>query len=157
MTNPLTAVRLAEPEDAPAVLELCWAAHQERPDRSLSRPKVEAMVAGCLDATGGMIGVVDVDGDLRAMAGLIISSPWFSEDRELYDWLVFVRQDCRHLSYLSPLLRWMRRIAIKTQLPIVSGWIGDERAAAKAAAYRRHFAPYGEFYRYDPNSGMRSA
>lgn len=149
-----TPVRIAEPQDESGVLDLCWAAHIEKPERSLSRRKVEAMVRGCLSRADGLVGIIEVGGDVRAMAGLIFSEPWYSEDKEISDWLVFVRQDCRHLCYLSPLLRFMRRCAIKTGLPIVSGFVGDERAAAKAAAYRRHFPAYGQLFRYDPNAGL---
>lgn len=144
-------VRLASASDEAGILALCWQAHEERNERSLSRPKAEAMVHNCL-AGNGVIGVVDVEADIRAMIGLIISSAWCSDDLELYDWLVFVRPDCRHLRYLTPLLTFARQQAIRLKLPLWMGFIGYERSEAKARAYRRHFAAYGEFFRFDPKS-----
>ena len=144
-------VRIATPQDVQAILDLCWLAHEERNERSLSKTKAEAMVRNCLNG-GGVIGVIEVDGDIRAMVGLVISSVWCSEDRELYDWLVFVRPDCRRLRYLSPLLRFARKQAIRLRLPLWMGFIGGDRAEAKAAAYRRNFpgSEYGAFFRFTP-------
>lgn len=119
------------------------------PERSLSIPKVEKMVHDSLKSSG-LVGVVDVDGDLRAMIGLVVSSAWCSEDPELYDWLAFVRPDCRHLRYFTQLLLFAKDRSNQLGFPLWLGFIGDERVEAKARAYRRHVPKYGEFFRYTP-------
>ncbi len=151
------SVRLAGPHDEAGVLDLCWLAHAERPERSLSKPKVETMVRGCLAGGNGVIGVVEVESDVRAMVGLTVSTTWCSEDLELYDWLVFVRPDCRHLRYLTPLLLFAKHQAIRLGLPLWMGFIGDERAEAKARAYHRHLPRFGEFFRFDPHRPQEAA
>lgn len=143
-------VRLANLADEEKILSLCWLAHEEMPERSLSPVKVQSMVRQSLTSDQGLIGVVDVGGDVRAMIGLIVSSPWCSEDLEIYDWLAFVRPDCRHLRYFTQLLLWAKGQAHRLHLPIVLGFIGDERVEAKARAYRRHMPKFGEFFRYHP-------
>ena len=145
-------VRIAAPQDEPAILELCWLAHAERPERSLSKPKAQTMVRNCLAGQGGVIGVVDVESDIRAMVGLVVSAAWCSDDLELYDWLVFVRADCRHLRYLTPILTFAKEQAIRLGLPLWMGFIGDERVAAKGRAYHRHFGKFGETFRFDPRA-----
>lgn len=147
-----TIVRIACPQDEPGILELCWLAHEERPERSLSKPKAQSMVQSCLTGNSGVIGVVDVDSDIRAMVGLVISAAWCSEDLELYDWLVFVRPDCRHLRYLTPLLAFSKEQAIRLGIPLWMGFVGDDRVAAKGRAYHRHFPKFGEFFRFDPHT-----
>ena len=142
-------VRLASLSDEDKILALCWDAHKEMPDRRLSIPKVQGMVRGCLSGNG-IIGVVDACGDIRGMVGLIATTPWFSEDNELHDWLTFVRADCRHLRYFSALLRFAKGEAERVGLPLHVGHVGDDRMEAKARAYRRHFPKYGEFFRYTP-------
>lgn len=143
-------VRLATLADEEQILKLCCLAHAEMPERSLSLPKVQSMVRQSLTTDQGLIGIVKVDNDVRAMIGLIVSSPWCSEDLEIYDWLAFVRPDCRHLRYFTQLLLWAKGQAHRMQLPIVLGFIGDERVEAKARAYRRHMPKFGEFFRYHP-------
>lgn len=148
-TNIENPVRIATLADAPKILDLCWLAHREMPDRTLSVPKVEAMVHATL-TDQGVIGVVDVDGDIRAMIGLVMSSAWCSEDLELHDWLAFVRPDCRHLRYFTQLLLFAKGQANRLNMPLWLGFIGDERVEAKARAYRRQVPKFGEFFRYLP-------
>lgn len=148
-TNNEFEVRLANISDEDKILALCWDAHKEMPDRRLSIPKVENMVRSSL-TNNGLIGVVDVGGDIRAMVGLIVTSPWCSDDLELHDWLTFVRPDCRHLRYFSALLRFAKGEASRLGLPLWMGFIGDQRVEAKARAYRRHLPQFGEFFRYLP-------
>ena len=131
-------------------MALCWQAHAERNERSGSDRKAREMIANCL-AGNGAIGLVEVQGDYRAMCGLVVSSIWCSEDKELFDWLVYVRPDCRQLRYLSPLLEFAKGQALAFGLPLNMGWIGDERSEAKSKAYQRKFPKYGEFYRFDPH------
>ena len=150
MQNP-TPVRIARPQDELGILDLCWLAHGERSERSLNKVKVQTMVRSCLTGQCGMIGIVEVASDVRAMVGLIVSSAWCSDDLELHDWLVFVRPDCRHLRYLTPLLAFAKQQSIRLNLPLWMGFIGDERAEAKARAYHRHLPKFGEFFRFDPH------
>lgn len=142
-------VRLAAPSDESAIMDLCFLAHREMPDRSLSVPKVQNMVRSSLNGNG-IIGVVDVGGDIRAMIGLVISSAWCSEDLELHDWLAFVRPDCRHLRYFTQLLLFAKGQSDRLNIPLWLGFVGDERVEAKARAYRRHVPKYGEFFKYTP-------
>lgn len=135
--------------DEAKILDLCWLAYKEMPPRSLSVPKVEAMVRNTLTGQG-VAGVVDVDGDIRGLIGLCISSAWYSDDLEMYDWLAFVRPDCRHLRYFSRLLVFAKEQADLRNMPLWLGFIGDERIEAKARAYRRHVPRFGELFRYTP-------
>lgn len=148
-THSTHVVRLATLADEDKILELCWKAHEEMPERTLSAPKVRNMVRSSL-TTNGLIGVVDAEGDIRAMVGLVVTSPWCSDDLELHDWLTFVRPDCRHLRYFSALLRFAKGEASRLGIPLWMGFIGDQRVEAKARAYRRHLPQFGEFFRYLP-------
>ncbi len=152
-----THVRMATPQDEAAVLELCWLAHEERQERSLSKPKAQAMVRKCLTTDEGLIGVIDAGPAIGAMVGLVISSAWCSDDLELYDWLMFVRADCRHLRYLTPLFVFSKEQAIRLGIPLWMGFVGDERVEAKARAYRRHLPRFGEFFRFDPHRPQEAA
>ncbi len=150
-------VRMATPQDEAAVLDLCWLAHEEMPaGRALCKPKVESMVRGVLGGQG-VIGVVDVDHDIRAMIGLVVSSSWYSNDHELHDWLAFVRPDCRSLRYFTPLLLFAKEQAKALGLPLWLGFVGDERVDAKGRAYHRHLPKFGEFFRFDPHRPQEAA
>lgn len=148
-THTTHVVRMATLADEAKILELCWKAHEEMPERTLSIPKVEGMVRSTL-TDRGVIGVVDHEGDIRAMIGLVVSAAWCSDDLELHDWLAFVRPDCRHLRYFSRLLMFAKDQANQMHMPLWLGFIGDERVEAKARAYRRHVPKFGEFFRYLP-------
>jgi hypothetical protein len=144
-------VRLATENDVEGIIALCWLAQRERNERTPCERKAREMVANCLNGNGA-IGIIEVDGDYRAMCGLVKSSPWCSEDVELYDWLTYVRTDCRHLRYLTPLLKFARGQATEQGIVLWMGWIGDERSEAKSKAYQRRYPKYGEFYRFDPRA-----
>lgn len=149
-THIANPVRIATLADEEQILSLCWLAHKEMPDRTLSVPKVEIMVRDTLTGKG-VIGVVDVEGDVRAMIGLEFAAAWCSDDLELRDWLAFVRPDCRHMRYFTQLLLFAKEQANRFGLPLWMSFIGDESVEAKARAYRRQVPKFGEFFRYLPS------
>lgn len=157
MTAP-SIVRVAKPEDYMGVWRLLLASHAENGKFPLAPAKVEFFVRRALvpemippDDTGprGVIGVIGaLGGTLEALAFVVIGGFWYTDQRHLEEYMVFVDPECRRSNHARALIGWMKQQSDITGLPLVTGIISNERTEAKVRLYERMLPKAGAFFLY---------
>lgn len=156
MTCPST-VRVAKPADHTEIWRLFLQGHRENGKFSLAPEKVDYFLSRALHPemipdwdTGprGAIGVIGAIGALEALVFVTIGTYWYSHDRHLEEFIVYVDPECRKSGHARELVDWMKRQSDVTGLPLITGIISSERTEAKVRLYRRMLEPVGAFFLY---------
>jgi hypothetical protein len=156
-----SVVRVAGPNDFQECFRLFMQADKDNGGLFLLAPdKVQAIIHRFLnlhlipdDDTGmrGIIGVIGEPGSLEALCGLVISDIWYTHQKHLADFLVFVDPEARHSEHAQALLAWMKKQSDLTGLPLMSGIVSTKRTEAKCRLYKRMMPKkVGEYYFYAP-------
>ena len=164
MTCP-SIVRIAQPADHTEIWRLFLQGHRENGKFSLAPEKVDWFLSRALRPdlipewdTGprGAVGVIGDVGKLEALVFVTIGTYWYSHDRHLEEFIVYVDPECRQSAHARVLIEWMKHQSDRTGLPLVTGIISTERTEAKVRLYRRMLEPVGAFFLYGPK-GSTSA
>jgi hypothetical protein len=156
MTCP-SIVRIAKPADHTEIWRLFLQGHRENGKFALAPEKVDWFLARALRPemipewdTGprGAVGVIGDVGKLEALVFVTIGTYWYSHDRHLEEFIVYVDPECRQSSHARVLIEWMKTQSDRTGLPLVTGIISTERTEAKVRLYRRMLEPVGAFFLY---------
>jgi GNAT superfamily N-acetyltransferase len=156
MTCP-SIVRIAQPADHTEIWRLFLQGHRENGKFTLAPEKVDWFLARALRPelipewdTGprGAIGVIGDVGALEALVFVTIGTYWYSHDRHLEEFIVYVDPECRQSGHARVLIEWMKQQSDRTGLPLVTGIISSERTEAKVRLYRRMLEPVGAFFLY---------
>lgn len=165
MTCP-SIVRVAKPEDHVEIWRLFLQGHRENGQFNLAPEKVEFFLSRALCPqsipewdTGprGAIGVIGDVGRLEALVFVTIGSYWYSHDRHLEEFLVFVDPECRRSGHARALVDWMKLQSDRTGLPLVTGIISNTRTEAKVALYSRMLPKVGAFFLYGNKGSVHSS
>lgn len=165
MTCP-SIVRVARPEDHVEIWRLFLQGHKENGQFNLAPEKVDFFLqrALCPDMipewdTGprGAIGVIGDVGALEALVFVTIGTYWYSNDRHLEEFLVFVDPECRRSNHARALVDWMKQQSDRTGLPLVTGIISNERTEAKVRLYQRMLPKVGAFFLYGGKGSVHSS
>lgn len=165
MTCP-SVVRIAKPVDRHELWRLFLQGHRENGQFHLAPEKVDWFLSRALHPelipewdTGarGAIGVIGDVGRLEAMAFVTIGTFWYSHDRHLEEFLVYVDPECRASYHARALISWMKAQSDRTGLPLLTGVISNERTEAKVRLYRRMLPAVGAFFLYGGNESVRSS
>jgi len=160
MTCP-SIVRVARPEDFEEVWRLLLQGHHENGHRKLAPEKAAWYVHRALFPhlipnwdTGfrGVIGVIGDVGRLEALAFISVSGFWYTHERHIEEFIVYVDPECRRSFHARALINWMKERVEKTQLPLLTGVISNERTEAKVALYERMLPKIGAFFFQQPQS-----
>lgn len=151
-------VRRAQPADHTEIWRLFLQGHRENGKFALAPEKCEYFISRALypDAipewdTGPRptIAVIGEVGALEAIAILAIGSMWYSHERHLEEFVVFVDPECRRGGFHArAMIDWMKSKSDLTGLPLLSGIISTERTEAKVRLYRRMMPAVGAFFLY---------
>ena len=150
-------VRVADVRDRAEVWRLFLHSHQDNGLFSLAPEKVDVFLNRLLmpelipdDDTGvrGVIGVIGPVGELEALCGICISDVWYTSEKHLADFLVFVDPANRASDHASALLHWMKLQSDLIGLPLLSGVVSSKRTEAKCRLFKRMFPKVGEYYLY---------
>ena len=150
-------VRIAQPADHTEIWRLFLQGHRENGKFSLAPEKVDWFLSRALRPemipewdTGprGAIGVIGDIGKLEALVFVTLGSYWYSHDRHLEEFIVYVDPECRQSAHARVLIEWMKHQSDRTGLPLVTGIISTERTEAKVRLYRRMLEPVGAFFLY---------
>ena len=161
MTCP-SIVRIAKPDDHREIWRLFLQGHRENGMFALAPEKVQWFMTRALAPhtipngdTGprGVIGVIGSDGDLEALAFVLISEFWYSTDKHIEELLVYVDPECRKSGHARALVNWMKEQSDYTGLKLVTGIISNERTEAKCRLYQRLLPKAGEFFVYMGTKG----
>lgn len=159
-------VRAATMRDYQDVLRLFLQSHVENGLFSLAPDKLHWMLTRFLapelipeDDPGlrGVIGVIGKEGSLEALCGLCISDLWYTHEKHLSDFLVFVDPEYRTTNHAQTLISWMKKQADIIGLPLMSGVVANHRTEAKCRLFRRMSPKVGELFLYSPLTAVSSA
>lgn len=152
-----SVVRIAGPDDFQECFRLFLQAHKDNGLFILAPDKIQWFLHRFLnpnliaeDDPGirGIIGVIGPPGALEAVCGICISDLWYTHEKHLADFLVFVDPEARHSDHAQALLAWMKRQSDLIGLPLMSGVVSTKRTEAKCRLYKRTLPKIGEYYFY---------
>lgn len=150
-------VRIAGPQDYQECFRLFLQAHRENGLFILAPDKIQWYLTRFLrpdlipeDDPGvrGIIGVIGEEGSLEAMCGICISDIWYTHEKHLADFLVFVDPEARASDHAQALVTWMKRQSDIIGLPLMSGVVATKRTEAKCRMYKRMMPKIGEYFLY---------
>ena len=150
-------VRIAKPYDAPEIWRLFLQVHRENGLFQIAPQKATYMLdralhPECIAPTDtnprAQIGVIGSPGKLEAIAFVLISSFWYSDELHLEELMVYVDPECRHSNHAKACVEWMKNLADELQIPLLTGIISKHRTAAKIRLYDRMLPRIGAFYFY---------
>jgi len=153
----LSIVRTAKPEDYAEVWRLLLLSYDENASFPIAADKADIFVTRALRPdliqpwdTGprGVIGVIGPVGALEACCLLFLGSYWYTNERHIEEFLVFVDPRCRSSGHGRALVRWMKEQSDATGLKLVTGIISNVRTEAKVAMYSRMLPKVGAFFMY---------
>ena len=98
----------------------------------------------------GAIGVIGPVGALEGLVFVTIGEYWYSDDKHIEEFIVFVDPECRKSEHAQALIDWMRQQVEITKLPLVTGIISNHRTEAKCRLYKRMLPKVGEFFYLAP-------
>jgi hypothetical protein len=166
MTCP-SIVRIARGEDRQEIWRLFLQGHRENGKFTLAPEKVDFFLQRALhpemipewDAgPRGAIGVIGDIGKLEALVFVTLSTYWYSHDRHLEEFIVYVDPECRRPpGHARALIEWMKHQSDLTGLPLVTGVISTERTEAKVRLYDRMLPRVGAFFLYGAKGSVHSS
>ncbi len=165
MTCP-SVVRIAGPADRQEIWRLFLQGHRENGQFTLAPEKVEYFMTRALfpetipDWDTGPRGAIGVIGDVGALEALVfvtIGSYWYSHDRHLEEFIVYVDPECRRSYHARALIDWMKRQSDNIGLPLVTGIISNHRTEEKVRLYSRMLPRVGAFFLYGGKGSVHSS
>ena len=150
-------VRIATEADRLEIWRLFLQGHNENGLFKLAPHKVEWWIGRLLrpdlllpNDTGprGIIGVIGPVGALEGICVLTIGEFWYSSERHLEEFLVYVDPEYRASNHAKTMVEWMKMQSDLTELPLLTGIVSKERTEAKCRLYRRMVPKVGEFFFY---------
>ena len=149
MTAPLPSVRVGTRVDEADLMALCHELHQDNGMFEMEDDRVRAMLDRAYNRQGGVIGIVDGDGEIAAAIYMTISSMWYRSPEHLEELFNFVRPKYRNTKAGKALMRFAKECSDKTGLPLIIGIVTNKRLEAKVRLYRTELGlPAGAFFIY---------
>lgn len=161
-----TMVRAANMRDYQECLRLFLQSHNENglfvlaPDKLhwiLTRFLAPELIPEDDPGLRGVIGVIGKEGSLEALCGLCISDLWYTHEKHLSDFLVFVDPEYRATNHARTLIGWMKKQADIIGVPLMSGVVANHRTEAKCRLFRRMSPKVGELFMYNPLTAASSS
>lgn len=149
------SVRIAGPADSEKLFEFLWHDLHRSNDMGLQRSerKVREQIAGMLNGTTGICGVID-DGDrIVGACGLAASQVWYSEQWLISEVFLVVspehRKGTRHGQHLFEFAKWHREDLSRrcgTTFPLEISVFSNRKLEAKSRLWRRFARPVGAMF-----------
>src|SRR5215475_972750 len=167
MTQELSLVRVADAADRPEVLRLIVQGHEESGvfpidlnclNWWLTRILQPELLSPLDVDPRGVIGVIGNPERLEGLAFLVIGRLWYSAERHLEEFLVYVDPLCRHSNHSKALIEWMKEQSRLTGLQLLTGIFSlQPRTEAKVRLYERYLPKAGAFFCFNPLTQSSSA
>lgn len=157
-----SVVRDATVADYGEIWRLFLQGHRENGLFPLAPHKIEWLLTRILrpdlihPADTGLRGVIGVIGPEMALEGLCvltIGEYWYTTDKHLEEFLVYVDPEYRQSDHAKALVAWMKHMTDITGIPLLTGIISKERTQAKCRLYGRLLPKVGEFFLYTGKGG----
>lgn len=156
-----SVVRVAKADDRQEIWRLFLQSHRENGQFTLAPEKVDWFLTRALtpetipewDAgPRGVVGVVGKRGSLEALVMMMVDTYWYTVERHLAEYLVYVDPECRKSNHARSVIEWMKHQSDITGLPLLTGVISNTRTEAKVRLYRRMVPFIGAFFMYRSGS-----
>ncbi len=156
-----SVVRVAKPADLQEIWRLFLQSHQENGQFLLAPEKVDWIIERALHperipswdtSSRIVIAVIGPPGALEALVLTSIDTFWYTNERHLGEYLVYVDPEKRKSNHARALVEWMKHQSDITGLPLLTGIISNERTEAKVRLYRRLVPHIGAFFLYRSNN-----
>lgn len=152
-----SVVRTARPDDHTEIWRLFLQGHRENGMFTLAPEKVEFFLQRALNPhlipewdTGprGAIGVIGDVGKLEGLVFVTIGCFWYTNDRHIEEYVVYVDPECRRSNHARALVAWCKLQSDRANIPLLTGIISNERTEAKVRLYERMLPKVGAFFLY---------
>ncbi len=132
-------VRIASHSDEDEIMQLLSIMHAEGGILPLDEMEARKTFNLAFNRQGGILGVIGVPGDIRAMIFLLISKFWYTRNHHLEELFNFVRPDMRGMNqtYAMTLIKFAKDCSDEIGLPLTIGILTNHRMAGKVRFYRR--------------------
>lgn len=159
-------VRTATLEDHSDIWRLFLMGHAENGMFKLAPDKVEFFIQRALQpdliplgdmGPRGVIGVIGPVGRLEGICFITIGQFWYTHDKHIEEFIVYVDPDCRKSGHARALIDWMKSQVEIVKLPLFTGIISNDRTEAKCKLYGRMLPKAGEFFFVLPSSAVTVA
>lgn len=136
MTRNLT-LRWAEADDHQAIVVLLNEMHSEIGAFPLSHAKLTVHVGELL--TSGKILLAEIDGEVIGSIGLLGSEPWYSEQKIISDYWIYVsREATKRLSVFRAMVAEVKAYAEDVGIPLVLALYSGKDRTRKAKLFERY-------------------
>lgn len=160
MNEELAQVRIAGLPDWDEVFRLLVEGHEENGMFPFDPDRLDWWLRRMLDPNSlplsdtdprGVIGVIGEPNHLEAIAFLVIGRLWYSTQRHLEEFIVYVDPEHRHSTHHKSLIEWMKQQSRLTGLRLMTGILSlQPRTEAKVRLYQRYLPKAGAFFYFDP-------
>jgi GNAT superfamily N-acetyltransferase len=161
LADPLPIVRIADENDEEALWQILKGFHAEQGIGPLSEPIVRQAIQHGTRKQGGVIGIVDGEGEIAATIGIEFSNWWYSDRNDpaaslLREFWIYVRPQYRHSGCADALVDFAKEYAdalsreLGMSVPLVLAVLGNERVEAKVRLFRRKFPLAGAAFLHRP-------
>lgn len=151
-------VRLAQPKDEDSIYRiLSEGLFNENGTFSLSERKGREFIRQATHNGGGIIGVIEEDGEIAGTIGMNLGTFWYSDDWHIEEYWNFVRPEYRksigkefkRSDYAKDLINFGKWCAEKMHMVLNIGIISTTRTEAKCRLYGRTLTPVGMFFMHN--------
>lgn len=158
MTDQPKNVRLAIPSDEDRIYKLLSEGlFQENGTFSLSEERSREFIRQAVNHQGGIIGVIEEEGQLAGSIGLNLGRFWYSDDWHVEEYWNFVAEPYRksigtqykRSDYAKDLINFAKWVSERMELVLNIGIISTHRTEAKCRLYSRTLTPCGQFFMHN--------
>lgn len=150
-------VRIAGPQDTAAIYDLLTTRlYHENGVFSVCPEKVIETITHATEGRGGVIGIIEENGEIAASIGMQLGQFWYSEDWHVEELWNFVRKEYRnHIGnerrsfYAKDLINFGKWFSEQMKMILNIGIISTERTEAKVRLYQRSLTPVGCFFMHN--------
>lgn len=142
------AVRIATQADEPSVYALLMRLAEENSLAPVNDQKVLDMIRKGTRRDGGVIGIIEVDGQIAASVGLVMTQWWYSASWHVEEVWSFVHPDYRRAkdNYAKSLIQFSRWWGEQLGMPVLMGVLSTKRTLGKVRLYARHIPLVGALF-----------
>lgn len=133
----LPTVRIAQPDDADAIMAMCHRLWEENGLFTYSEEKVFDCLKRCYTEKGTIVGVIGEPGRIEASTCMGISDYYYTHDWHLAEYWNYVQPEYRKSRNAEALIEFGKACAEKMGIPLITGIVTNKRMAGKVRLYRR--------------------
>ncbi len=141
-------VRLANSTDEDRLYEfLVKYLYTENALFPMSPTKVRERIKAALLHTSGACGIIEgPDGEIQASIGMVMGTPWYSDDFYLDEIWTYVHPDHRKSDKAKRLIEFAKWVSTNIKVPVVIGIVTRKRLEPKIRLFQRQLPQVGAWF-----------